>query len=114
MLHNSARGACMLSTCTTSPGTPHSKQELRQLHDLRQRWSFTFRVHRAAIDTSPSWTIAENMEAFFAPKGGEGNDTVCDGRAATRPPAKDEKDLVVQLVLSLVIGVSALIAFSVR
>lgn len=52
------------------------------------------------------------MDLIFASDGRSGNKTQCDGQASVQPPEKD-KDLVVQLVLSLLIGVSAFIAFSV-
>jgi hypothetical protein len=44
----------------------------------------------------------------------ESRDPLCNPEEYVRPPSKDRKDLGVQLVLSLIIGVSALVTFCVR
>lgn len=41
-------------------------------------------------------------------------DGECDPEEYVRPPSKDRKDIGLQLVLSLIIGVSALVTFCVR
>lgn len=43
-----------------------------------------------------------------------GDDDACDYKEYVRPPDKNKKDIGVQLVLSLIIGVAALITFCVR
>lgn len=45
---------------------------------------------------------------------GDNKNDTCDGEDYIRPASKTERDLEVQLVLSLILGIGAFIAFCVR
>lgn len=91
-----------------------ASSRLHEPRDSRQSQALSSKSIELPSTSSSAGLSPPNMDLMFASDGKSENKSQCDGRNFLRPRAKDEKDLAVQLVLSLLIGVSAFIAFSVR